>query len=337
MYYYGSLGTQIYIFMKVKLLFLVLVAIAISSTAQAYDFSAVVPSGQTLFYNIKSPNEVEVTKELDFLPYNHNRPEGALIIPDSVIYKGIFYSVTSIEWSAFYDCNELTSVVIPSSVISIRNDVFRRCNGLTSVIVAEGNKNFSSKDGVFFNKNGDTLICYPKGRSGKYKIPKSVSSIGDYAFFECIELISIKIPNSVTSIGKFSFGFCYGLTSISIPNSVISVGYSAFSNCIKLNSIVLPNSITSIKPYTFLRCKALTSISIPKSVTSIGDFAFYKCIGLTSITCKSKNPPAIGGDRTFYDVNKTIPVYVHNGLESKYLSAPYWKDFINFNRKNAWE
>lgn len=323
--------------MKNKLLIIITFLLLVSLKVQAYDFSAICPSGQTLFYNITSsmsPYRVEMTRE--YGSYS-SCPIGVLIIPDSVIYKGISYSVTSIEWSAFYDCNELTSVVIPSSVISIRNDVFRKCNGLTSIIVADENKNFASKDGVLFNKNSDTLICYPKGRSGKYKIPKSVSFIGDYAFFDCIELSYIKIPNSVTSIGKFSFGFCYGLTSISIPNSVISIGSSAFSNCLKLTSVKLPSSLDSIKSCVFIRCKTLTSITIPKSVTSIGDFAFYKCIGLTSITCKSKNPPTIDGYRTFYDVNKTIPVYVPTDSKLKYQSMQHWKNFINFNRKNAWK
>ena len=56
----------------------------------------------------------------------------------------------------------------------------------------------------------------------------SITSIGDYAFYECTGLTSITIPNSVTSIGSYAFCDCTGLTSVTIPNSVTSIGDCAF-------------------------------------------------------------------------------------------------------------
>ena len=115
-------------------------------------------------------------------------------------------------------------------------------------------------------------------------IPNSVKSIGIGAFYGCSELTTITIPNSVMSIGGYAFNRCSGLTSITIGNSVTSIEDYTFTDCSGLTSITIPNSVTSIGRETFRGCSSLTSIIIPNSVTSIGAYAFYNCIGLVSIT-----------------------------------------------------
>ena len=115
-------------------------------------------------------------------------------------------------------------------------------------------------------------------------LPDGLTSIGDYAFYECKSLTSITIPNSVTSIGWYAFWSCYSLTSVTIGNNVTSIGEWAFSSCSSLTSITIPNSVTSIGHYAFQYCSSLTSITIPNSVTSIGEWAFSSCPSLTSIT-----------------------------------------------------
>jgi len=104
--------------------------------------------------------------------------------------------------------------------------------------------------------------------------PVCVTSIGDYAFYECRSLTSVTIPNSVTSIGNYAFSGCSSLTSIIIPNSVTSIGGRAFYSCSGLTSVTIPNSVTSIGSEAFSDCNYLMSVSIPNSVTSIGSYAF---------------------------------------------------------------
>ena len=118
---------------------------------------------------------------------------------------------------------------------------------------------------------------------GIIKFATDVTSIGEYAFFNCTGLTSVTIPNSVTSIGEYAFNWCNRLTSVTIPNSVTDIGKRAFENCIYLTSVTIPNSVTSIGNSAFYGC-GLTSVTISNSVTSIGSLAFSDCSGLTSIT-----------------------------------------------------
>ena len=193
-------------------------------------------------------------------------------------------SVTTIGDCAFRYCNSLTSVTIPNSVTTIGVGAFDGCRSLTSIDVASGNLNYSSKDGVLFDKNKSTLIQYPIGnKRTEYTIPNSVTTIGSYAFDDCSNLTSVTIPNSVTTIGKYAFSDCSGLTSVTIGNSVTTIGGHAFSGCSGLTSVTIPNSVTTIGESAFSGCSSLTSVTIPNSVTTIGDYAFYSCSSLKDV------------------------------------------------------
>ena len=203
-------------------------------------------------------------------------------------------SVTSIGGDAFYGCKSLTSVTIGNSVTSIGGNPFSGCKSLLSIEVSDNNKNYSSFDGILFNKNKSELIAYPAGKTdSEYAIPNSVTSIGSYAFYGCTSLTSVEIPDGVTSIDWHAFSNCTNLTSIIIPNSVTSVGSYAFEYCTSLTSITIPDSVKSIGNWAFDHCKSLTSVTIGNSVTSvtignsvtsIGSYAFNACTSLTSVT-----------------------------------------------------
>ena len=198
--------------------------------------------------------------------------------------------VTSIPKYMCYGMSNLKSVTIPNSVTSIGKDAFYGCSGLEKVIVPNFDiKNWCSID--FSSSSSGNPLSYAhhlysdeNTEITKLVIPDDVTSIGNYAFYNCSGLTSVTIPNSVTSIGSSAFQNCSGLTSVSIPNSVSSIGNFVFRGCSGLTSVSIPNSVTSIGSYAFSSCSGLTSITIPNSVTSIGSSAFYNCSGLTSVT-----------------------------------------------------
>ncbi len=198
-----------------------------------------------------------------------------------------FTGLTSIGYSAFYNCSGLTSLTIPEGVTSIGYAAFFDCSGLTSINVATSNTVYDSRGNcnAIIEKASNTLIAGCKNTV----IPEGVTSIGYDAFYGCSGLTSLTIPEGVTSIGNSAFMGCRGLTSLTIPNSVTSIGNSAFAYCSGLTSVTIPNSVTAIGKWAFRGCSGLTSVNIPNSVTSIDNEAFSYCSHLTSIIVESGN------------------------------------------------
>ena len=136
----------------------------------------------------------------------------------------------------------------------------------------------------------------------------NVTSIGEYAFYNCSELTSIQLPNSVTSIGHHAFHYCRGLKSITIPSFVKSIGDRAFDYC-----------------------DVLSSITIPNSVKSIGEYAFEGCSKLISIISKIEVPFPIN-ENVFTNYSRPV-LTVPSGTASAYRSTAGWNNFINIEEE----
>ena len=215
----------------IQKLWMFIAVLCASLSASAYDFYDFRSDG--LYYSILSEEDRTVA-----VTYHSNYVSGDIEIPRKVIYNSKTYTVTSIGDNAFSGCHSLESVTIPNSVTSIGCSPFYGTSKLKNIDVYPENANYSSIDGILYNKDVTKLICCP-GAKISVTIPNSVTSIGNYAFSYCSNLASVTIPNSVTSIGDDAFYVCSSLESVTIPNSVTSIGDDAFYDCNDLKTIYM--------------------------------------------------------------------------------------------------
>ena len=244
-------------------------------------------------------------------------------------------TVTAIGSYAF-SRGGLTSITIPNSVSSIDNYAFTGCTGLTDIKVVNDNPYYDSRNNcnAIIETASNKLIAGCKNTV----IPNTVTSIGNFAFYQCSSLTSIDIPNSVTSIGHSAFNGCSSLTSVTIPNSVTTIGGSAFFGTGWYNnqpdglvyaglvaytykgtmpngtSITLRDGTLGIAAGAFSNCKGLISITMPNSVTNIGASAFYGCNSLTSVSIPDSVSVSIIGEDTFYGCSSLTSITIPNNV-----------------------
>ena len=249
-------------------------------------------------------------------------------IPASIVYGGETYSVTSIGYGAFRDCNELNRVTIPNSVTNIGRSAFYGCSRLNTLNIP--NSVTTIDESAFFGCSSMT----------SFTIPNSVTSVGPYAFYGCSSLTSIVIPNSLNIINNYMFAGCKALKSVIIPNSINSIGYASFSGCVSLASIEIPSNVKSIGDFAFQNCSSLTFVNIPNNVGGIGTGAFQNCnltlvkIGsgikeidseafannkeLKDVYCLAENVPET---RDFWG-NKVTDIFTGSHIEDVVLHVP---------------
>jgi hypothetical protein len=344
--------------------------------------------------------------------------DSAITVPTAISYDGNTYTVTSICEDAFRDKESLTSISIVNSVASIGQNAFKNCSNLKKVSIAEsvasignwafsgcsslkaievssGNTEYSSEDGILYDKSKTTLICYPAGKpSSSYTVPDSVTLIVNWAFSGCSNLKAIEVssgnteyssedgilydkskttlicypagkpnssyivPGSVIIIVNWAFSGYANLKNVCIPNSVTNIGNLAFSYCSNLNAIevsdgnteysseggilydkakttlicypaektgasfTVPESVTSIGEWAFAGCDNLTDVIIPENVTSIGWGAFYQCSSMIEARF-SGDAPHIGGDFFGNAPNNEYQVFYrcHPEFKVKYIEG----------------
>ena len=144
------------------------------------------------------------------------------------------------------------------------------------------------------------------------------------------------IPDGITTIGDGAFCELINLTTISIPNSVTTIDEEAFGHS-GLICAIIPNSVTKIVSEAFQRCEHLTDLVIGTDVTSIGTRAFEYCNSLTNVYCYATEPPAAGyynglGDYYSFDlshIEDSTTLHVPEGSLESYKSSAPWSYFKN--------
>ena len=235
------------------------------------------------------------------------------MIPESVNYNGITYSVTTISMCTFSDCNGLTSITIPNSVTTIEYQAFFGCSGLTSITIPnsvifldrdafdETGWYVQQPDGILYLDN--CCLGYKGGTQiGELYLQEGTRLICDRAF--CVDGAgfitgSLTIPNSVTSIGHYAFAGCTGFNgNLTLGNSLTTIGDHAFDGLNGFTgNLMIPNSMTTIGNHAFAGCNGFTGgLTIPNSVTTIGDKAFQGCDGFNGNLTIGNSVTTIGND-----------------------------------------
>ena len=177
--------------------------------------------------------------------------EGTLIVPATVHYRGITYTVTSVDHAmrndGFIGDVKVTSITLPNTITSIGSECFEHISRLEAI-----------------------------------NIPESVTKIGSSAF-SGTGLTTIEIPNSVTIIGGGAFGGCSSLSTVILGNGIKRIYTGTFSGCGKLTSITLPANLTKIDDGAFRACYSLPAINLPEGLEYVGNYAFYNCSSLQSL------------------------------------------------------
>ena len=211
---------------------------------------------------------------------------------------------------AFRDCNRLTSITLPSSVVSIDEYAFQDCSNLTSLALTSNTTSINWR--AFSGCNNLKEVRYYISEDLETYLEKGHPYIGINAgiqyFLNSRKITSLDIPSGVTSIGSYAFAHCRDLTSLTIPPGVTSIGASAFAYC-----------------------RGLTSLVIPSSVTLIGTSAFWGCNNLTSVYVSRETPLKITAN-TFHT---KCTLYVPRGSYQDYWLAEGWGNFENIVEYDA--
>ncbi len=182
-------------------------------------------------------------------------------------------------------------------------------------------------------------------------LPSQLERIGYMAVADCKNLQAIDIPATVTDIDDSAFENCRSMETLTFggqqpasapafeethhrrvstasTSALQRIGNWAFYNCHELQHLEIPEGVTEIGAAAFYGCTYLEDLTLPASVQSIGDNCFALCSKLKEITCLATVPPTIEA-KTFYDVNRAIPLYVPEASINDYANDTYWGEFIN--------
>ena len=266
-------------------------------------------------------------------------------------------SVTSIGSNAFRSCKGLTSVTAPALFFDIQESNWvNYTKSLTYVEVNAGeltanafgliNRSYKTLKVLNLAAATNTTIA-DEAFKGCYNLdslylPAQLEYIPYMAVAECKHLQSITIPATVTEIDDSAFENCRSLKSIIFEgeetpqgaphraaaegSALWRIGSWAFYNCHQLEHLTIPEGVTEVGDAAFYGCAYLEDMTLPSTVQEIGDNGFALCAKLQKIHVKATTPPTIKA-KTFFDVNRQIPVYVPDEVVAAYESDPYWSEF----------
>lgn len=200
--------------------------------------------------------------------------------------------VTAVGGNAFFGNTLLESVTLPESLESIGEYAFNGCAALTELRIPAGVRRIEKY--AFAECLGLRSLAFETAAAPAARRPSA-------------GLLSSGIPESATSIGDFAFYRCVELTDVTIPGAVESIGTGAFRNCAALADVSMSEGLKNIGSLAFSGC-AMKKVTLPATVQKIGDYAF----ALGNLRCTFLGPCPAMDARVFQSENGVvIAVYPH--------------------------
>ena len=238
------------------------------------------------YFQTTQPIKVNLPSTLKEIKANFFRGLNAktITIPDGV---------TSIGDYAFRD-SKLEEITIPASVTEMGDDIFENCKNLKTVRVTSGSvadkyeypptikKEYSAwicGDDITASLDRSTGVLTLTGTGAMYDYSENSApwdSLSD-------EIKSVVISDGITSVGNLAFHNAINLTSVTIPDTVQKFGTGAFQDCTSLSTVNIPDGVAQLSKNMFKGCTNLTGISLPNTITTI-DTGAFEGTGLTSIS-----------------------------------------------------
>lgn len=287
---------------QLKRFLAVFIAVLVSANVFAYNFRV-----DGIYYNINPDDTTVSVTYLSNISYNNeNAYQGDVVIPSTVTYNEVTYTVTAIDEYAFRNCYGMTSISIPTSVTTIGEGAFYFCTGLTEIT-----------------------------------LPESITSIDSWTFSGCSNLTTVNIPNTVTAIGNYTFSYCSALSSLTIPKNVTTIGAYAFGNTGLTELICLAQTPPTIDPLTFYYVSRIDlTLYVPcGKISSYSNAEYWNqfeniqeiCSLLEAVSQKDTiniypNPTR---ENIILNANEDVFIYNNLGQIVKQINNPKGKTVIN--------
>lgn len=312
-------------------------------------------------YTVTGKEEVGVVPINDTTKY-----EGDLVLPETVTYKEVTYTLTTICSGAFNQCYDLKSVSIPVTVTAIEEEAFYSCsprieckamtpptctrysfsNVSSKVYIPEGTlelyqdatgwKDFSYLIDVAyvpdFTVDGVRYTQVSKGKVGVDALVLWETDI-DILLPETVEHEGVVYHLTEICEGAFSDRH---LSSIAIPEGLTAIRDYAFYNCYQLKSIKLPDSLTTLGASAFAGCSQLRKVTIPEGVTSI-EYSTFEWCPIDTMIVKSMTPPNVKSSNALGGAYQSVGVLVvPTGALQAYMTARSWREFYKIEEESGY-
>lgn len=274
-----------------------------------------------------------------------------LVLTDTLKVGEEYYNVIAIDDNAFYDCDVIESITIPSSIESVGKYTFIDCDNLVEIIVDENNETYDSRDNcnAIIETGTGTLVASCKSTT----IPSTASVIGEGAFYNTLSE-KITIASGIHTIEKYAFAnsrklievqfaknslcgtieegafqSCSNLSIVEIPERTIFVGEGVFAHS-AIDKVYFKGKLeqwcsisfydSSANPINngaklYINNELLEELVVPKTVKAIGSSAFAGYKYLTSINFEEGSQCVSIAKNAFYQCENVFVVFLPSSIE----------------------